>query len=172
MGNIDVDFATLLVALSALTGVIWGLDALLWKKKRLARDPGAKEPVVVEYARSFFPVIFAVLLIRSFLAEPFRIPSSSMMPTLLIGDFILVNKFAYGLRWPVLNRKFVELGEPERGDIVVFRYPGNPRIPEDPAKGTDYIKRVVGLPGDTLEMRDGELYVNGHVVPRERVPRA
>jgi signal peptidase I len=162
VGNIDVDFATILVALSALTGVIWALDALLWKKKRLARDPAAKEPTVVEYARSFFPVIFAVLLIRSFLAEPFRIPSSSMMPTLLIGDFILVNKFAYGLRWPVIDRKFVEVGEPARGDVVVFRYPG--RGPDDPARGTDYIKRVVGLPGDEVAYRDHVLYVNGEPV--------
>src|SRR5687768_11836584 len=103
------------------------------------------EPVLVEYARSLFPIIFLVLVLRSFLAEPFRIPSSSMMPTLLVGDFILVNKFAYGLRLPVLNSKVVPLGQPQRGDVVVFRYPGFGE--SDPQKGADYIKRVVGLPG-------------------------
>ena len=101
-----------------------------------------KESTWVEYCKSFFPVILAVLLLRSFLVEPFRIPSGSMMPTLLVGDFILVNKFAYGIRLPVLNKKVLEIGEPERGDVVVFRYPKDPSV--------DYIKRVVGLPGDKI----------------------
>jgi signal peptidase I len=151
----SVDFAAILVALSALTGLVWAVDALFFAKKRVQRAGGAEvhEPVVVEYARSFFPVIFIVLLIRSFLAEPFRIPSSSMMPTLLIGDFILVNKFAYGLKVPVLDYKFVDIGEPERGEVVVFRYPVDPR--------QDYIKRIVGLPGDEVVYRDKRLFING-----------
>ncbi|GIX36128.1 MAG: signal peptidase I [Lysobacteraceae bacterium] len=161
----SVDFALILVVLSAVTGAIWALDAWLLAPRR-RRRAGAEEapvPVVVEYARSFFPVIFAVLLIRSFLAEPFRIPSSSMMPTLLIGDFILVNKFAYGLKLPVLDYKFVEVGEPRRGDIVVFRYPVDPR--------QDYIKRVVGLPGDEVVYRDKRLFINGEEVTSEPVGR-
>ena len=116
----NFDFPLILVLASAITGFVWLLDALLWRRGR-AGD--AKEPVLVEYSKAFFPVIFAVLILRSFVAEPFRIPSGSMMPTLLVGDFILVNKFAYGLRLPVLNSKIVELGEPQRGDVVVFRYP-------------------------------------------------
>ncbi|HET7843589.1 MAG TPA: signal peptidase I [Xanthomonadales bacterium] len=164
MGKLDLDFAALLVALSLFTGVVWAIDHFAFRKKRLARDPDAKEPVLVEYCRSFFPVIFAVLLIRSFLAEPFRIPSDSMMPTLLDGDFILVNKFAYGIRVPVVNKKVIDIGEPERGDVVVFRYPGYANRPDDPTIGTDYIKRIVGLPGDEVTYRDRILYVNGQKV--------
>ena len=106
---------------------------------------GAKEPMLVDYARSFFPIFLIVLLIRSFLVEPFRIPSGSMMPSLLVGDFILVNKFSYGLRLPVTDTKILEVGEPERGDVVVFRFPLD--------KSTDYIKRVIGLPGDRIAYR-------------------
>ncbi|MCB1553096.1 MAG: signal peptidase I [Xanthomonadales bacterium] len=159
----SVDFAAILVSLSALTGLIWLADVLFFAKRRVAEGGGSEvpEPIVVEYARSFFPVIFVVLLIRSFLAEPFRIPSSSMMPTLLIGDFILVNKFSYGLKWPVLDKKFIEVGEPQRGDVVVFRFP------KDPSQ--DYIKRVVGLPGDTVEYRKKQVFVNGELVQAERV---
>ena len=159
----SVDFAAILVGLSVLTGVIWLVDSLFFRKRRVAEGGGddAQEPVVVEYARSFFPVIFIVLLIRSFLAEPFRIPSSSMMPTLLIGDFILVNKFSYGLKLPVLDHKFIEIGEPARGDVVVFRYPVDP--------SQDYIKRVVGLPGDQIEYREKRLFVNGQEVVSEAV---
>ena len=138
-----VDFALILVIATFLTGAIWALDAWVLKPKRAADAP---EPVVVEYARSFFPVILLVLLIRSFLFEPFRIPSDSMMPTLLDGDFIFVSKFAYGLRLPVLNTRIVDLGAPQRGDVVVFRKPSDP--------GTNYIKRLVGLPGDTVVVRD------------------
>ncbi len=108
--------------------------------------------MIVEYARSFFPIILIVLLIRSFLFEPFRIPSDSMMPTLLDGDFIFVNKFTYGLRLPVLNTEIVPLGEPQRGDVVVFRLPSDP--------STNYIKRLVGLPGDRVIVRDKRVYVN------------
>jgi signal peptidase I len=112
----------------------------------------ANEPIVVEYARSFFPVVLIVLLLRSFLAEPFRIPSGSMMPTLLVGDFILVNKFTYGIRLPVINKKVLGLNEPGRGDIVVFRYPKDPSI--------DYIKRVIGLPGDKVSYDSKQIYIN------------
>lgn len=165
-----IDLALILTVLAALTGVIWLLDALLFaKKRRLMRSGGDEvdEPVLVDYARSLFPIIFAVLVLRSFLAEPFRIPSSSMMPTLLVGDFILVNKFAYGLRLPVLNSKIVEIGEPQRGDVVVFRYPGAGE--GDPNTGSDYIKRVVGLPGDRIAFRDQTLYVNDQPIAKTAV---
>lgn len=155
MDQLDLDFSALLAALALLTGLVWGIDAWLFARKRAARGTKA-EPVVVEYSRSFFPVILIVLLIRSFLAEPFRIPSDSMMPTLLDGDFILVNKFAYGIRLPVINKKIIPLGEPQRGDVVVFRYPRDPDI--------DYIKRVIGVPGDEVTVRDRRLYVNGQEV--------
>lgn len=119
----------------------------------------AKEPLLVEYARSFFPIILIVLLLRSFLMEPFRIPSGSMMPTLLVGDFILVNKYTYGIRLPVVNKKIVEMGEPQRGDVVVFRYPKDPSV--------DYIKRVVGLPGDRIGYVQKQVYVNGKPVEQQ-----
>jgi signal peptidase I len=168
------DFPTFLVLACVVTGGIWLIDAALFapRRRRLAREAAGggtvaggaapstyKEPVLVEYARSFFPVILIVLLLRSFLVEPFRIPSGSMMPTLLVGDFILVNKFSYGLRWPVLNTKFIELGEPQRGDVVVFRFPQEPSV--------DYIKRVVGVPGDQIYYASKTLYVNGEPVPQE-----
>ncbi|MCU7935103.1 MAG: signal peptidase I [Candidatus Thiodiazotropha sp. (ex Dulcina madagascariensis)] len=166
----NFDFPTFLVVASALTGGIWLLDSILFAPKRrklAAADEGGdtdnvqatrKEPLIVEYSRSFFPVIFAVLILRSFLVEPFRIPSGSMMPTLLIGDFILVNKFSYGIRLPVLNEKIIDLGEPQRGDPVVFRYPKQPWV--------DYIKRVVAVPGDTIYYRNKTLYVNGEAMPQ------
>lgn len=150
------DFALLLVVLTFVTGAIWAVDAWVLKP---GRGPAAAEPVVVEYARSFFPVILLVLVIRSFLFEPFRIPSDSMMPTLLDGDFIFVNKFAYGLRLPVVNTRIVDLGGPERGDVVVFRKPSDP--------STNYIKRLIGLPGDTIEVREKRVYVNGSLLPVE-----
>ncbi len=126
----------------------------LWKRV-FSKEGGSEEkvPMLVDYARSFFPIFLFVLLLRSFLVEPFRIPSGSMMPTLLVGDFILVNKFSYGLRLPVLRTKFMDVGEPRRGDVVVFRYPRNPKV--------DYIKRLVGLPGDHIAYHDKVLYVNG-----------
>jgi signal peptidase I len=154
------DFSFILVAATLVTGLIWAADAVLFKPKRVEAATAAgtppqevREPVVVEYARSFFPVILIVLLIRSFLFEPFRIPSDSMMPTLLDGDFIFVNKYAYGLRLPVINQKIVSIGEPKRGDVIVFR------LPSDPA--TNYIKRLVGLPGDHISVRGRQVYVNG-----------
>lgn len=169
----DWDFATMMVLAVVVTGVIWGLDSLLWKPKRdeaarAAREQGGndeaiaditREPMLVEYARSFFPVILVVLVLRSFLVEPFRIPSGSMMPTLVDGDFILVNKYAYGIRLPVINTKIIDLGEPKRGDVVVFRYPKNP--------ADDYIKRVIGLPGDTVRYYNKKLYINGEPMPQE-----
>jgi len=147
----NLDFPTILVILTFATGLIWGIGVLI----------GRRDNVLVEYSRSFFPVILIVLVLRSFIAEPFRIPSGSMMPTLLVGDFILVNKFAYGIRLPVINKKIIDLGSPKRGDVVVFRYP------EDPS--TDYIKRVVGLPGDVIAYRNKTLYVNGKPMPQEPV---
>ncbi len=163
----NIDFAAVLVLLTALTGGIWLLDALVLAPRR-AREPmmggagggrsvAAKLPWYVDLSKSFFPVILAVLVLRSFIVEPFRIPSESMLPTLLKGDFILVNKFAYGLRLPVLNTKLIGNGQPARGDVVVFRYPLEPTIA--------YIKRVVGLPGDRLEYRGNQLFVNGQPAP-------
>jgi len=158
----NFDFAALLVFLTFISGLIWGVDALFFARKRSKKkheENGSevriesREPLIVDYARSFFPIFLIVLLLRSFLFEPFKIPSASMMPTLLIGDFILVNKYEYGLRLPVLNTKIVELGVPKRGDIIVFRYPENPSIP--------FIKRVVGLPGDRIAYYDKTLYING-----------
>jgi signal peptidase I len=168
-----MDFATILTLAVLITGLIWAVDALFFAGRRRSRltalrAQGAEEtqlkravhgPVIVEYARTFFPVLMVVLLVRSFLVEPFRIPSGSMMPTLLVGDFILVNKFAYGLRLPVLNTRFVEIGSPQRGDVVVFRYPENPSV--------DYIKRVVGLPGDQVAYFNKTLYVNGQRVEQQ-----
>jgi signal peptidase I len=156
-----VDFALLLVIATALTGLIWAVDVAWLRRQRVAHDPGreagasgtgAAEPVVVEYARSFFPILLVVLLIRSFLFEPFRIPSSSMLPTLLVGDFIFVNKYTYGLRLPVLNTEILDIGSPQRGDVVVFRLPSDP--------STNYIKRLVGLPGDSITYLNSQIYVN------------
>jgi signal peptidase I len=147
-------------------GFIWALDALLLRPRRAAAfkpgpesGEGPKEPAIVEFSRSFFPIVLVVLLIRSFAYEPFRIPSSSMMPTLRVGDFIFVSKFSYGLRLPVLNTKVLDLGAPERGEVAVFR------LPSDPA--TNYIKRIVGVPGDVVSLRDKRLWVNGEPVPLE-----
>ena len=116
-----------------------------------------KEPLLVEYGKSFFPVLFIVLVLRSFLVEPFQIPSGSMKPTLDVGDFILVNKFSYGIRLPVIDKKVIEVGDPQRGDVMVFRYPSDPTV--------NYIKRVVGLPGDKIRYTsDKKLYVNDQLV--------
>ena len=170
------DFPTLMVALVAVTGVIWLLDVVLFAPRRESggaaqsdAEDGHEEvlpqtpdvPKVVEYARSFFPVFLIVLVLRSFLYEPFRIPSGSMMPTLLIGDFILVNKYTYGIRLPVSEQKIISIGTPERGDVVVFRYPEDPSIP--------FIKRVVGLPGDQIIYRNKVMYVNGDKVELKQV---
>lgn len=159
-----LDFALTLVVISAVGGVVWALDAWVFRPQRdrtaraLGKDPqGVPEPGVVDYARSMVPVVVFVLVLRSFLFEPFRIPSDSMMPTLQDGDFILVNKFSYGLRLPVLNTKIIGVGEPHLGDVVVFRFPPDPAV--------NYIKRVVGLPGDRVKVVSDRIYVNG--VPLE-----
>lgn len=156
------DFSFVLVLATLVTGLVWALDAWYLRPRRIARAGAGvppAEPVLVEYARSFFPIILIVLVVRSFLFEPFRIPSDSMMPTLLDGDFIFVNKFTYGLRLPVVNAEIVALGEPQRGDVVVFRLPSDP--------STNYIKRLVGLPGDHVEVREKRVYVNGELQPVE-----
>src|ERR1700756_3901709 len=159
-----LDFSAVLLAITGATGLVWALDALLPAPRRppAARaaggDPTATpEPGTVDYARSFFPVALVVLVLRSFVFEPFRIPSDSMMPTLLDGDFIIVNKYAYGLRLPVVNEKVVSIGEPQRGDVVVFRYPLDPSV--------NYIKRLVGLPGDHVQVKNDRITVNGTPVP-------
>ena len=157
----NIDFALVLVVLTTLSGLIWLVDSLLFKQRRMDRSvqrsiEPPREPVMVEYARSLFPVLLIVLVFRSFLFEPFKIPSGSMIPTLLVGDFIVVNKFSYGVRLPVLNKKVIDIGLPERGDVVVFRYPLDP--------GVNFIKRAVGLPGDTVTYRDKQLFVNGELV--------
>ena len=153
-----------MVLLVLASGLIWIFDVLVLARRRraVANGGGTSEEGVlpeaappsriVEYARSFFPVFLIVLVLRSFLIEPFRIPSGSMMPTLLIGDFILVNKFTYGIRLPVIDYKIIEIDSPKRGDVVVFRYPENPSTP--------FIKRVVGVPGDRIGYHDKVLYVD------------
>ncbi|NIQ16379.1 MAG: signal peptidase I, partial [Candidatus Dadabacteria bacterium] len=150
----NIDFALILVLLT-FSGAIWLADKYIFAPKRQPTDQNEdiEEPLLVEYAKSFFPIFLIVLILRSFIIEPFKIPSGSMIPTLLIGDFILVNKYDYGIRLPVLNNKIIDNGIPERGDIVVFRYPENPSIP--------YIKRVIGLPGDHITYYEKVLYING-----------
>ena len=153
-----MNFALILFILVVLTGLIWAFDHFHARKKRA---PDAPDPWWVEYGGSFFPVILAVFILRSFLVEPFKIPSGSMIPTLLIGDFILVNKYTYGIRLPVLNKKVVELNTPQRGDVVVFRYPPDPSL--------DYIKRVVGLPGDKVAYRNKKIFINGQEVAQKKI---
>jgi signal peptidase I len=183
----DIDFPLILVILVFGSGLIWLLDTMFlapgrrrvvadlqlqypeWNKQgsgqalkyeaRVADT--AREPVVVEYARSFFPVLLIVFVLRSFLVEPFQIPSSSMVPTLEVGDYILVNKYTYGIRLPVLRTKVLALNEPKRGDVMVFFPPH--------MNDTYYIKRVIGLPGDTINYRSKRLYVNGEEVPEQNL---
>jgi len=177
-----MNFALILFLLTVVTGAAWLLDKLVLEGRRRERARAAvanlerqgagdnsvqrgnvesaalKEPSWVEYSKAFFPVLLIVFLLRSFLAEPFKIPSSSMRPTLEVGDFILVNKFVYGIRLPIIERKIVPLGDPQRGDVVVFRYPVNP--------SQDFIKRVIGVGGDVVEYRDKQLRVNGQPWPQ------
>jgi signal peptidase I len=150
-----------MVVLVALSGAIWAYDALFLAKRRRLSGADVEPSRLVDYARSFFPVFLIVFILRSFLFEPFRIPSNSMMPTLLTGDFILVNKFNYGIRLPVLDMKIVDVGVPARGDVIVFRYP------EDPS--TPFIKRVVGLPGDEIGYYNKTVYVNGTPMAQEKI---
>lgn len=149
------DFSTILVLALLIAGGILLTDTTVMKKKRLAAAKGAaaSEPALLSYARSFFPVLLVVVLVRSFLFEPFRIPSASMMPALVDGDFILVSKFSYGLRLPLLHSKLIAIGEPHRGDVIVFRLPSDP--------STNFVKRLVGLPGDHVVVRDNHIFING-----------
>ncbi len=148
-----MNFALILFLALAATGVLWAVDRFYARPRRA---PGAPAPWWVEYGASFFPVIALVFGLRSFIAEPFKIPSGSMIPTLVVGDFILVNKWTYGIRLPVINKKIISINQPARGDVMVFRYPADP--------STDYIKRVVGLPGDRVEYIDKRLRINGEPV--------
>ena len=165
-----VDFSFMLVLVGAISGAIWGLDRAFFAGRRGQAAAAAgtppdrvREPIAVEYARSFFPVILLVLVIRSFLFEPFRIPSDSMMPTLFDGDFIFVSKYSYGLRLPVSNTLVIPTGTPQRGDVIVFRLPPNPKI--------NYIKRLVGLPGDRIRVDEkNRLFVNDVLQPQTPGP--
>ncbi len=154
-----MDLAGIFTLLLAASGCILLADWAFFKRRRLRGAEGmiVREPLLVEYARSFFPVILIVLLIRAFVIEPFRIPSASMMPGLVAGDFIFVNKFSYGLRLPVTHTKIVRIAEPQRGDVIVFRLPSDPSI--------HFIKRLIGLPGDHVVVRDNRLMVNGASIP-------
>lgn len=158
------DFSLVLILITFASGVVWVVDHwVLAPRRRAAARAAGREieslqlPGTVDYARSFFPVMAVLLVLRSFFYEPYRIPSDSMMPTLLDGDFILVNKYAYGVRLPVIHRKVLEIGAPERGDVAVFRFPADPAV--------NYVKRVVGLPGDLVEVRNDQLIINGTPVP-------
>ncbi len=153
----DFDFNLILVPVTLAFFVIWLFDRLVWKQ-RVQKGKG-NESTLVSWAYDFWPVLAVVLIVRSFLIEPFNIPSESMVPTLQTGDFILVNKFDYGVRLPLFNTKVLNTGEPKRGDVAVFRYPVKPSI--------NYIKRVVGLPGDTIAYLDGALTINGQTITRE-----
>ena len=172
----DIDFSLVLVCLVGACGALWLLDSLWIKKYRqqaiadyeatpakgmtdekVAQQIAvlSQEPMIIEYAKSFFPVLLIVLILRSFLVEPFQIPTGSMIPTLEVGDFILVNKYAYGVRLPVIGTKIVDVADPERGDVMVF-------IP--PHVDSYYIKRVIGMPGDTIRYEDKRLFVNGELI--------
>jgi signal peptidase I len=156
----SADWSLLLFIALLMAGAVWIADTLFFKTKRNASTAGPQmvaEPKTVELARFLFPVLFIVLMVRSFVFEPFRIPSASMMPGLVDGDFIVVDKFSYGLRLPILNRKLVPIGEPKRGDVIVFRLPSDQSI--------HFIKRLVGLPGDRVVVRDNRISINGMSVP-------
>lgn len=149
-----MDFALILFIALVVTGAITLYDRVIRRKRLPTGAEGeVKEPRLIEYSKAFFPVILLVFILRSFVVEPFRIPSGSMLPSLHIGDFILVNKFGYGIRLPIINTKVLDVDEPERGDVMVFRFPNDPTI--------NYIKRVVGLPGDVVKYQDKKLYING-----------
>jgi signal peptidase I len=170
----NFDFELVLVIIAAFTGVVSLLEKLWWKPARMAKllseEPNLThsthaqmrhEPTVVEWSRSLFPVFFLVLILRSFFMEPYQIPSGSMLPTLQIGDFIVVNKYTYGLRLPLTGDKLLHIDEPQRGDVMVFKFPQNPKI--------KFIKRVVGLPGDRVEYRNKVLIINDEPVPQTLV---
>lgn len=159
----DFNFELILVSAVLITGIIWLIDILFFAKRR-ALQPATKLPIVVEYAKSFFPVLLIVLLLRSFLIEPYRIPSGSDEPTLLVGDFIVANKFIYGLRLPVLHTKILQRTEPTIGDIALFRYPVDP--------SQNFIKRIIGGPGDHISYTNKVLTVNGKVATQKRIGTA
>ena len=158
---IHFDFHSILLFGTIAAGLIWLLDALFFVQKRRQTKAGEtlKDPLIVEYSKSFFPVLLVVLILRGFLYEPFRIPSGSMMPTLLAGDFILVNKYAYGLRLPVTHTKLTAGSPPQRGDVAVFRFPDD--------ESRDYIKRIIGLPGDRIRYHNRRLSINGEPLKTE-----
>lgn len=145
-----MNFPLYLFIAVVITGVIYILNKVISLPKWMN-----------EYLGSFFPILLIVFVLRSFIAEPFRIPSGSMLPTLHIGDFILVNKFSYGLRLPILHEKVIDVGDPQRGDVVVFRYPRDEQ--------TNFIKRLIGLPGDRIEYRNKRLTINGTLVDVEHL---
>jgi len=155
-----MDFSLILFIALVATGAVWLLDTLFFSRRRAEKNTESgeitRDPLLVEYSKAFFPVILIVFVLRSFIAEPFRIPSGSMLPTLNIGDFILVNKFSYGIRLPVVNEKVVSISDPQRGDIMVFRFPHDPKM--------HFVKRVVGLPGDEIEYKSEKLYINGKLM--------
>jgi signal peptidase I len=182
----DINLPLILMVAVVVSGIIWVLDILFWAKPRaravsqvesqfvnlseaeraqnkgylIAIAAAAKEPTLVEYSKSFFPILAIVFVLRSFLIEPFKIPSESMVPTLEVGDFIAVNKFAYGIRLPVFGTKIIDIGDPQRGDVVVFFPPHEERY---------FIKRLVGLPGDEIRYKDNELYVNGEHIKQDYI---
>jgi len=153
-----MNFPLVLLVLLVFTGSIWLLDHFVLRHKRA---PEENEPWWIEYPKSFFPIILIVFTLRSFVIEPFKIPSGSMIPTLLVGDFIIVNKYTYGIRLPVINKKVFDINEPEAGDVMVFRYPEDPSI--------DYIKRIVGLPGDIVSYHNKQLIINDEVIKLDHV---
>lgn len=149
-----MNFALIVFLLCVFTGVLWVLDRYVWRPRRGANSA---RPVWLEYTAGFFPVIFAVFILRSFVVEPFSIPSGSMIPTLRVGDLILVNKFSYGVRLPIIHTQVLATGSPERGDVVVFRYPLDESV--------DYIKRVIGVPGDVVRYENKRIFVNDKAIP-------
>lgn len=155
---IHYDFAFYLTAAVALTGALTLLDKFYWGKKRQADE---QQHIIIEYARSFFPVLLLVWIIRSFIVQPYRVPTGSLEPTIMPGDFIAVNQFAYGLRLPVLHTKIVPIGEPDHGDIALFRWPKHPEI--------IFVKRVIGIPGDHIVYKNKVLTINGHICTQQFV---
>lgn len=152
-----IDFPLILVSTTLLTGLISLLDIIFLAPGRKRNNQ--EMPTMIDYARSFFPVLLIVLIIRSFIVQPFRVPTGSLEPTILPNDFVAVNQFAYGLRLPVLNKKIVNIGKPKKGDIVVFRYPVNPKL--------DYVKRVIGIPGDHITYKNKILTINGQEIKQQ-----
>ena len=183
----NVDFPLILTVLALFSGLIWLIDALFFSRARRERnvaiaegDLPEKESWLTEQAKAFFPVLMIVLVVRSFWFEPFQIPSGSMIPTLLVGDFIVVNKFAYGLRLPVTNQKILDLGKPKRGEVVIFRRPARQPEFDRPMSeiergkdlaivGATFIKRCVGLPGDTISYQNHEFRINGEPIPHTTI---